>query len=1580
MIYRKEISKISIIMFVLLINILFFVLTCSKYKVSNPVDPNYQGDYKLEINWSELPDTLYIGREYVISIKTGRDTFAYYDVRESQRGYIDESRLGSHGRDSICLYFEREFGDTLVIRGIRPNGKEMEVRRYLRVVSSERPVIIIGGGEINVGTGYNSIGIKVVSGGGRSSKLYWKTLGKGVIDSSGLIVSGSEVKLSVEVVVPGGWDSLYIWAIDVSGMRSDTVRVGLRVIGKAVEVETIRYLDSIYLGDTLTAEVVVKAGSEGKRVRLVVRDKIGSYRDSSGWYITSQRDYVKMMGVIRDTGMRVIESYVVDSNGVSSGVNLDTVRVVHKGFRINVGDSVIQGGKGEETVISVVDIIGNVRRYIWKIDGLTDTTTEGRIKKVFNDTGEVRVLLVCEDGYGYRSDGKIIRIIVKPYEYGLKVISYPETIVVNREYEYSVVVSDEAKFYVNGGEYKWKVKVGGQESDSVGANKSSIKVRLRDSVDVVIGVKGQDTLGGGTSEYIRPIVVRVFRPVFEFVKERDSVRIGSKYIIRSRVYDTDVGGLIDSVYWDINGDGIVDVVNRDSVYETTWNEGGEKLIVGYCRDREGNYSRRDSLRVVVKADRPYFDKQTPDTVIYVGSSAIIRCSAVSGASGVLIDRYIWKMRGVVVLDTTTSINSFTRVFNVVGRCSVYVSCVDRDGIESANGDTFVVVVSSGGPVVSGIKPDSVYIKDDVRYVVGVREINPNGKIEKVYVDFGEGGGYTSRTDSVFTYSYSSSGNKRVSIYAVDNFGNVSDTVIDSVYVKLGKPEVLQFGVDTSRSNIFINDNRVYKVKCRDEDGYVDSVIMIIGTEVGRYKARGDSVEVNKAIKEAGIKKVKIVAKDNKGIYSDTLEEEILVRLGKPVIKGVSNSPQDIYVGSVVKFTIMIGDTNGSVDSIKVDEGRGSGYGLYRYVSYGSIAYEYNITFAVGDTGNKVIKIRVKDNDGIESEDFLYQVKVNLGLPQVRSISYVPQEVSVGDSVRFVIKYSDVNGRVDSIRIDDGRGFFTNYVKVIVDSQYEYTKVFMQAEGGSRVIRVQVKDNSGLESIIQSVNVLVNVGRPQVMGVAITPVDIYAGDTISFVISYKDSNASGRVDSIKVDNGSGVYGSYIKVSGNQYEIRRVYGISEVGNKTIRVIVKDNAGIESEAYTKGIVVRLGKPVVGNISYSGDIYINRDINFSVLFSDSGGGYIDSIKVDKGSGVYGGYVKIARGSTGYNFVSNFGISESGNKRIRVVVKDNIGIESDEKVLDIYVKLGRPQVSRLLVDTIESSVFVNDFRNYTIVFKDSNSGYIRGIYVNWHGGMGAETYIGYTGMDTAYTLSHIYDTLEYGLRSIRVWVKDNDSLRSDTLVKQILVRKGSPVIWADRGDTIIIPVNRGYTSSTTKYYAVIHAYDTNGTIQTYYWGNDPWPQYATTTPTCSLEYEIDGTTLHLARSKYIYVKDDDGYVSGGMYYIYPDSAPPKPVGLAYDMIGTDTVRLMFDTTLDKKDRENMLIRIELCYGTDCTPSQPLLDWTPAYQFSVISYGGKQKRIYKFKKSQSGDDRWKVLFKDRNGLISESDIAPISIQ
>lgn len=1168
----KKLTKILIVMNLVFLSLILF---CVQMKKNNPLLPDYQGDYKLSIAWKSLPAVMETGKEYRIACLTGVDTFTSFSVPDSQKQFLDTTRLAKSTNDTIMLYFVKEFHDSLSVLGVRPNGLKVHASALLRVVNPARPFVIVPQ-QISVGSGNNFIPITITNTTGNAVWIYWKIKSTGNIDSIKQPVSPGTIQLPITISQSTGWDTLIVWSKDVANLFSDTVTIALRINGYVPKVTDISFPASINCGDTLSATLVF-GESPASTFRMVVQGIGNAYVDTSLPQPYQSQIIVKMKKPIVDTVPLRFSTVLIDSSNVRSKSFVDTVSVKHLAVIAKFMDTVIQAGLNENTTMSLVDSLGNCAKFVWRFGSLQpETTLVNYMVKKFTDTLGTNVSVYGIDRFGYTGNIVKAKIVVKPFDYSLTEVtgSFPSIIIAKHKATWKVTVNNPSKMSTSGGRYFWKFISGGVEIDSSGPLMDTFSAMAGDSVFTTISVQVKDSLGGSSTEHAMPVTVRLFKPSFKFEKATDTTRIGKIYIVKGHYFDTNVDGFVDSVFWDTNGDGKIDLVNRDSSYTFSSPDAIVKTVIAYARDNDGNLSAHDTARIVVKSDKPYFNKATNDTIIFVNTSAQLHASASPGESNVPIAGYTWKLRGALVLDTTTIAATFSKIFQNAGRCTVTVTCKDGDNIVSMNADTFIVTINKGNPIVMGLKPDSVFINAANLFTVTALEINPNGKLDSFYVQWDQGSAFEAKKDSLFQHKYLTVGMKRLRVVAKDNNGFASDTLVDSVYVNLGKPTATGISVDIARTSIFMGASRKFIVKGHDPDGGLDSAI-ILWNSVNKeaQKTFGDSAVFQHvfAASDTGKRIIKTVVIDVNGISSDTLKDSLYVRLGKPVVDGIT--PQTIWVNDDTTFTISSHDTNGTVDSLIIDWADGTAQA--RKGRLDVINHKYSISMA----GNKNIKIWAKDNDGNLSDSTLFPVNVQLGKPIVSAITTdtVLSKIFINDPITFTIAYSDPNGMVNAVSIDNGTGVFGAFNNT-TGSTYSFGRTFTRSDTGSKMIRAIAKDNDGILSDTFNLLVYIRLGAPVVD--SIIPGTVWVRDNNTFTINTHDTN--GHVDSFYVDwNNDGIF----ETKSGTKTVSHMFDTTEAGPQTIRVKVMDNDSIWTTK-TLNIQVNMGRPILRGKTFGDSI----------------------------------------------------------------------------------------------------------------------------------------------------------------------------------------------------------------------------------------------------------------------------------------------------------------------------------------------------------------------------------------------------------
>jgi hypothetical protein len=336
----------------------------------------------------------------------------------------------------------------------------------------------------------------------------------------------------------------------------------------------------------------------------------------------------------------------------------------------------------------------------------------------------------------------------------------------------------------------------------------------------------------------------------------------------------------------------------------------------------------------------------------------------------------------------------------------------------------------------------------------------------------------------------------------------------------------------------------------------------------------------------------------------------------------------------------------------------------------------------------------------------------------------------------------------------------------------------------------------------------------------------------------------------------------------------------------------------------------------------------------------------------------------------------QSLNLKVYGNVTDVFGDLNRTDALDknLVVRSGKPKLISSTVDTIRSAIFIKDNRKVTVQGM-SPCGTLDSIIEIWPG----RTVERLSALNGKVVFSHKFEQDAAGIKVLKFVGYDNSGSASDTLFDTINVRLGAPVLWGDvngKRDTIFIVVNKGYSGSNATYYAHVNSYDTNGTIQKYYWSNNPWPDSGNVESLDSMKFDIGKARINTGEEYYVYGRDDDGNVNGGRFIIFADSAPPPPSVFDREFV-SDSVRLLWNRVLDKKDSLGTQVKIMITYGSAGEPDQVLLPYQSASKFAT-SGPNSEYFSYTFKPgAQSGTSvRWRVWLKDARGSeTAGSDVA-----
>jgi hypothetical protein len=427
-------------------------------------------------------------------------------------------------------------------------------------------------------------------------------------------------------------------------------------------------------------------------------------------------------------------------------------------------------------------------------------------------------------------------------------------------------------------------------------------------------------------------------------------------------------------------------------------------------------------------------------------------------------------------------SSFTYKFLLSGIHKIRVFVVDANNITSdTTSDS--VLVKRGIPVIKSFTADSaVYIKEAMRFTVNAMD-SAGSSIDSFYVSFDNGTTYRQSASASFDTVFATAGTRYVRAVVKNSRSFFSDTLKDSIAVHAGAPEVTSVIVDTATGSIYVFDNRKITVKAKDSHGRIDSIRISWGTLPETKHAAGDSAVFTHSfgISDTGLKSLSVRAINNAGIYADSIYS-IKVRLAKPLITGIvsDSAVTRIFVDDPVTFSVSVNDTNGTVDSISLDNGNGT-FGVYQKMT--GTPYSFSRTFLRSEAGARTIRAIVKDNDGLTSDTLSFTVNVRSGAPVIDSvrIDTTGNNLFVKDVRSYKVYASDTNGAIRKIYASWNNGS-TADDSVTVSSGYGViTHAYDTAISGSRTIKFWAKDDDTLTSDTLKEAIVVRLAAPMLWG-------------------------------------------------------------------------------------------------------------------------------------------------------------------------------------------------------------------------------------------------------------------------------------------------------------------------------------------------------------------------------------------------------------------------------------------------------------------------------------------------------------------
>jgi hypothetical protein len=575
-----------------------------------------------------------------------------------------------------------------------------------------------------------------------------------------------------------------------------------------------------------------------------------------------------------------------------------------------------------------------------------------------------------------------------------------------------------------------------------------------------ISARALDDDGFFSEQATATIEVLVTQPYFPVTMRDTSVYINDETVF---TVNADPGNSNDSIVawrWDRDNDGTYDTTTSDSTHSMFFASPGTDTIRVSARNSIGDTTAKAmTVAVLVREGTPKVSTVKSDTNWTYINKPIEFTVGGSDENGVIVLVEIDWDGDETADSTTTNLSirklnaTYTTSFSQPGEYTTKVRLTDEDGASSGWVAGSVITIDAGMPVIGGVTPDIEWIYDTLSIAI---DASDNDQIITCSLSINDGS-FLAVTGLSKDTVLDSAGWNRLTVRVTDNDGNTVQ-YRDSVLVRLGAPVVDSLIFET----VWTHDDTAFTIHARDTN---DTVVSWHVDWEGNntWTTYSDSV-VTHTYLTWGEKTVRIAAVDKDGISSDTLPVTINVRQGAPVLDSIR--PEQVWINDDTTFTFHVRDTNGTVDTIIVAWGDGSGEIdtiVVDTVSPGNDTTARH-RFPIAETQSYDLAVTLIDEDGIRTTT-TYPVTVRKGEPRVwveGDTLFVPTPAG-GGVIDIPVNSIDSNGTIANYYWDfvQADGLDTNVIASWKTADSIYNDFTILTPNSPFRMAVFGKDDDGL---------------------------------------------------------------------------------------------------------------------------------------------------------------------------------------------------------------------------------------------------------------------------------------------------------------------------------------------------------------------------------------------------------------------------------------------------------------------------------------------------------------------------------------
>lgn len=541
--------------------------------------------------------------------------------------------------------------------------------------------------------------------------------------------------------------------------------------------------------------------------------------------------------------------------------------------------------------------------------------------------------------------------------------------------------------------------------------------------------------------------------------------------------------IITNYFWDLNGDYIWDDTTAVNYYKLTVDTSMNDTIHVGCIDDFGDTAiELFHFHLIVNIGSPIIDRLYCDTTWAFINERINLFATATDSNGTISSLYVDTNsdgQGDIIIkdiNRTNSTNTVPLFFPQPGMYNISVWVDDDDkNVSPACSLSIPITIDQGQPRITGVTPDTVFVKDNTSFTISALDNKKIGEYEWSFTSthFNLLGSVNS-----FTHSFSDSGWHRFYTRVKDNENNYSLVFPDSVYVIWAAPHVDNVSPDT----VWINDLNEFTIYFHDINDSVETMMLNWGD--GSANMTIKNLSGNRTVQHHSYPEtsdtnytVTVTVVDNDTITSSK-SFSIHVREGKPTLRSISidTTHNNLFIMDKRKYRIQAFDLNGYINKIHISFDGDNDADSTIIFSYQAssvdtfITHSYNVT----NSGNQKIQYWIEDDDNLVSELKDTTVYVRLSPPVLWGNS--DDTVWVADTNDIGISATDTNGLITKTWVDwDMNGIWDDSTTLTKKFSYSWDTAF----GGKFVsFKARVMDDDSL--INEKVcSVFVRMGRPRV---------------------------------------------------------------------------------------------------------------------------------------------------------------------------------------------------------------------------------------------------------------------------------------------------------------------------------------------------------------------------------------------------------------------------------------------------------------------------------------------------------------------